>query len=229
MKPATASTLTTSRSGCMPSTGWRGPRAGRNTTRGRWNSRRPPRANRPRAGGRRKAPDLLENEHRSLPRQPRVHGQHDPLDGLITYQQLQAGIGRFGEVGTERGLTDHRPRMMAACEGMEWADGGPPDVGGLLTDACTTQRTVLENLPETERLRHFLHDAENEPRELGVKRILSSESSPFGSWLWVGLSDRTSCGLRDPGPRRIASGQFPQPPRAAGETHESRAVPPVAR
>ena len=25
-------------------------------------------------------------------------GQHDPLDGLITYQQLQAGIGRFGEV-----------------------------------------------------------------------------------------------------------------------------------
>ena len=51
--------------------------------------------------------------------------------------------------------------MTAACEGMDWRTVDPLGIGGLLTDACRmAQLTVLEKLPESERLAHLLHDAE---------------------------------------------------------------------
>lgn len=87
-------------------------------------------------------------------------GQHDPLDGLITCQQLQAGIGRFGAGGAEQNLEAEIAEMAAACEGMSWKTVDPLGIGGLLTDACRlAQLAVLDDLPESERLALLLNDA----------------------------------------------------------------------
>ena len=87
-------------------------------------------------------------------------GQHDPLDGLITYQQLQAETGRFGADGGKQDLGNEIAEMTMACEGMSWRTVDPLGIGGLLTDVCrVAQLVVLENLPESERLASLLNDS----------------------------------------------------------------------
>lgn len=47
-------------------------------------------------------------------------GQHDPLDGLITYQQLQATAKRFSTRSTESPLDTEIAEMVDMCEGLSW-------------------------------------------------------------------------------------------------------------
>jgi len=91
-------------------------------------------------------------------------GQHDPLDGLITYRQLEAGIGRFGAIGTGLDLGVEIVEMAEVCEEMCWRTLDPLGIGGLLTDVChLAQLTVLDDLPDSEGhellLEHLLDDA----------------------------------------------------------------------
>lgn len=62
-------------------------------------------------------------------------GQHDPLDGLITYRQLRAAAKR-DEISTAgRDLESEIADMVQMCEGMTWDTDDPLGIGGLLCDA----------------------------------------------------------------------------------------------
>jgi hypothetical protein len=62
-------------------------------------------------------------------------GQHDPLDGLITYSELQAtATVDFGQSALP-GLGTEIAEMAAICRGRSWATADPLGIGGLLSDA----------------------------------------------------------------------------------------------
>ncbi|HEY6007331.1 MAG TPA: hypothetical protein VIU40_03345 [Geobacteraceae bacterium] len=61
-------------------------------------------------------------------------GQHDPLDGYVTYSELQASATAFG-LSPGAGLAAEIAEMAALCRGGEWATEDPLGIGGLLCDA----------------------------------------------------------------------------------------------
>ncbi|MCC7564852.1 MAG: hypothetical protein KO206_01035 [Methanomicrobiaceae archaeon] len=71
-------------------------------------------------------------------------GQHDPLDGLVTYSELQAAATR--ELGGSPGfdLSEEIAGMAEICRGMSWATDDPLGIGGLLFDASRIVRLVIE-------------------------------------------------------------------------------------
>jgi hypothetical protein len=88
-------------------------------------------------------------------------GQHDPLDGLITYQQLQATAMKLADPHAERPLGTEIAEMTAMCEGMTWMTDDPLGIGGLLSDAYRlAQLMISTNLRESDRLVSLLRDAE---------------------------------------------------------------------
>lgn len=64
-------------------------------------------------------------------------GQHDPLDGLVTYCELQSSPGFNNELQGE--IAD----MAAICRGMELATDDPLGIGGLLCDASRITRLII--------------------------------------------------------------------------------------
>jgi len=59
-------------------------------------------------------------------------GHHDPLDGFITYLQLQAtGAQKSREIDLSQEITD----MATMCEGKSWATEDPLGLGELLSSA----------------------------------------------------------------------------------------------
>jgi hypothetical protein len=88
-------------------------------------------------------------------------GQHDPLDGLITYMQLQSTAVKFSDTPIESPLGREISEMIAMCESMTWATDDPLGIGGLLTDACRlSQLMISSTLPESDRLGYLLREAE---------------------------------------------------------------------
>lgn len=88
-------------------------------------------------------------------------GQHDPLDGLITYQQLEATAKGFPETPVELSLKTEIEDMEAMCAGGDWATEDPLGIGGLLTDAYRLVQLIdVHYLHETTRLESLLHDIE---------------------------------------------------------------------
>lgn len=71
----------------------------------------------------------------------RSTGFHDPLDGLITYSDLQATATR----DPEPPITDLRTEiddMIALCRGRNWATDDPLGIGGLLSDAFRVAQLI---------------------------------------------------------------------------------------
>jgi hypothetical protein len=60
-------------------------------------------------------------------------GQHDPLDGLVTYSELQATATE--DFGQSPGLSAEIAEMAVICRGRSWATADPLGIGGLLADA----------------------------------------------------------------------------------------------
>jgi len=73
-------------------------------------------------------------------------GQHDPLDGLVTCVQLQAGAARLGADASA--LARARQDFAALTDRRSLATGDPLGLGGLLVDACR-----LEHLGQLRDLR----------------------------------------------------------------------------
>jgi len=71
--------------------------------------------------------------------------QHDPLDGLITYSELQATgrkySGRPGWAGLSKEISD----IASICKGRGLITDDPLGLGGLLTGACKITQLVLED------------------------------------------------------------------------------------
>jgi hypothetical protein len=88
-------------------------------------------------------------------------GQHDPLDGLITYQQLEATTRLFPETLAELSLKAEIKDMTAMCAGGNWSTEDSLGIGGLLTDAHKLVQLIdTHHLHETARLESVLHDIE---------------------------------------------------------------------
>ncbi|NOQ90914.1 MAG: hypothetical protein GQ549_08210 [Gammaproteobacteria bacterium] len=88
-------------------------------------------------------------------------GQHDPLDGLITYQQLEASAKGFSEAAVEFSLKTEIEELEAMCVGRNWATEDPLGIGGLLTDAYRLVQLIEAHyLHETSRLESLLDDIE---------------------------------------------------------------------
>ena len=62
-------------------------------------------------------------------------GHHDPLDGFITYNQVQANAVKDSKKPTPD-LNAEIADMADICKGKNWATDDPLGIGGLLCDAC---------------------------------------------------------------------------------------------
>lgn len=62
-------------------------------------------------------------------------GQHDPLDGFITYCQLQATVAEDSKKTARLDLSVEIADMANICKGKSWVTDDPLGIGGLLSDA----------------------------------------------------------------------------------------------
>ena len=68
-------------------------------------------------------------------------GQHDPLDGFVTYHELQAAAGESAHL--KREIAD----MAGICRGGTWATDDPLGIGGLLFDAGRIAQLMIQGGP----------------------------------------------------------------------------------
>jgi hypothetical protein len=69
-------------------------------------------------------------------------GHHDPLDGLITYSQLQATGAKDSGKSTPLDLRAEITDLAEICEGKSWVTDDPLGIGGLLGDAYKVVQLV---------------------------------------------------------------------------------------
>ncbi len=69
-------------------------------------------------------------------------GQHDPLDGLLTYSELQATAIIDFEKSPAPDLSTEIADMADICRGQNWGTDDPLGIGGLLADAARTVRLM---------------------------------------------------------------------------------------
>jgi hypothetical protein len=77
-------------------------------------------------------------------------GQHDPLDGLITYSQLQAQARAAKALKNSGGLdlNSEISEMADICKGENWATDDPLGLGGLLCDAFRVAQMAIKGAIE---------------------------------------------------------------------------------
>jgi len=68
-------------------------------------------------------------------------GHHDPIDGLITYSELQATAGKYP--GRSPDLSAEIADMGLICEGKSWTTDDPLGIGGLLSGAYKTAQLIV--------------------------------------------------------------------------------------
>ena len=102
-------------------------------------------------------------------------GQHDPLDGLVTYSELQASAsGNIGQA-SRPDLSAEIVEMAAICRGRSWATADPLGIGGLLADAWRmAQLSIRGGFPSAELLDSVLNAALE-----GVQRFTESNQLMF--------------------------------------------------
>jgi len=89
-------------------------------------------------------------------------GQHDPLDGLVTYLQLEAGAKRFPGISHLISLKTEITEVRAMCARTGFATADPLGIGGLMTDAYKLVQLVNNLGPkEMDTLEVLLHDIEH--------------------------------------------------------------------
>ena len=87
-------------------------------------------------------------------------GQHDPLDGFVTYSELQATAAKDPEKSRGNDLRAEISDMASICEGKSWATDDPLGIGGLLFDACRTAQLIVgRNLEQTSLLENLLESS----------------------------------------------------------------------
>ena len=73
----------------------------------------------------------------------RSMGQHDPLDGLITYSQLEETLSRDPDDFGQQGLLSEITDMAQICKGKDWATDDPLGIGGLLSDGYRAAQLIV--------------------------------------------------------------------------------------
>jgi hypothetical protein len=72
-------------------------------------------------------------------------GHHDPLDGLITYSQLQASASGYSEKLTAPDLAAEIADMAGICEGKSWVTDDPLGLGDLLCNAYRVAQLIVSD------------------------------------------------------------------------------------
>jgi hypothetical protein len=70
-------------------------------------------------------------------------GQHDPLDGLVTYSELQSAAAREFPQAALPDLDSRITEMAAICGEEEWTTSDPLGIGALLFDACRIAQLTI--------------------------------------------------------------------------------------
>ncbi len=84
-------------------------------------------------------------------------GQHDPLDGYITYLQLESTAGKDSHKSPQLSLSAEIKDMINICEGKSWITDDPLGIGELMSAAYKlTQLTMTEGVDETDLLEVIL-------------------------------------------------------------------------
>ncbi len=87
-------------------------------------------------------------------------GQHDPLDGYITYSQLQHCLPEGQAEMTGLDLHDEITEMAKICAGQSWATDDSLGIGGLLCDAWTLAQMLVDcDFSAPELLEILLNDS----------------------------------------------------------------------
>jgi hypothetical protein len=80
-------------------------------------------------------------------------GHHDPLDGFITYLQLQATAAKAFEKSAQFDLSAEITDMSDMCEGKRWETDDPLGIGELLSSAYKLAQLILiEGLEQADLL-----------------------------------------------------------------------------
>jgi hypothetical protein len=87
-------------------------------------------------------------------------GHHDPLDGLITYSELQTSARKYPGLSLLPDLSEEIADMSLICEGKNWATDDPLGIGGLLVGAYRmAQLIIAESLIQPDLLKAVLDDS----------------------------------------------------------------------
>ncbi len=70
-------------------------------------------------------------------------GQHDPLDGYVTYKEIQTGIQNVRAKCAENSLEHEILDMKDICRAMSFPTDDPLGIGGLLSDATRITQLIL--------------------------------------------------------------------------------------
>ena len=86
-------------------------------------------------------------------------GHHDPLDGFITYNQLQATAAKDPEKSKRLDLKAEITDMANICKGKSWVTDDPLGIGGLLSDAYKVAQLIRNGYFEQTDLLEILLDS----------------------------------------------------------------------
>ena len=74
-------------------------------------------------------------------------GQHDPVDGLVTYNELQSTAAKDFRQGVQPALEQEMADMIDILRGMRMATDDPLGIGGLLSDASRIIQMSIRDDP----------------------------------------------------------------------------------
>jgi len=83
-------------------------------------------------------------------------GHHDPLDGFITYHQLQTIIPNDSTKSQYPDLNNEIADMASICKGKSWATDDPLGLGGLLCDSYKVTQMIASKIFEQTELLSIL-------------------------------------------------------------------------
>jgi hypothetical protein len=87
-------------------------------------------------------------------------GQHDPLDGFITYNQLQMFVPEGSKKKQYPDLEEEITDMGSICKGRSWVTDDPLGIGGLLCDSYRAAQMIVSGyFKETDLLETMLGSA----------------------------------------------------------------------
>jgi hypothetical protein len=70
-------------------------------------------------------------------------GHHDPLDGLITYSEVQSTAKKYSEKSSSQDLSPEIADMSEICDGKSWTTDDPLGIGGLLSGAYRIAQLIV--------------------------------------------------------------------------------------
>lgn len=114
-------------------------------------------------------------------------GHHDPLDGLLTCRELQAGMTRGPEESPDLG--EEIKGLAAMCLGSDWTTDDPLGIGGLLSDAFrAAQITALGGFQQTGFLTDLLRACRTGLQDFEMSGLLEAPVNYRLAFRELGLS-----------------------------------------